>query len=197
MPDQRQGRNGGSRTSVELKTSDGSLSNGQTPKLELRTFTIEMLNDGVHVSTGIGLENGGVVRSQLRDGAVMTLTCKLALERVRTCSPTKSFPGNRAHTSCAMICFPASSFCRLRGTPLCGKSSLIPCSPQLFSIWIFSFLCRRRSFPGRPIASSSRSLWNTPKFRRGWKKLSFSGHGKSLRPYLFLRTLFSKAGGHA
>lgn len=74
----------GSRTSVELKTSDGSLSNGQTPKLELRTFTIEMLNDGVHVSTGIGLENGGVVRSQLRDGAVMTLTCKLALERVRT-----------------------------------------------------------------------------------------------------------------
>lgn len=78
------GEERGSRTSVELKTSDGSLSNGQTPKLELRTFTIEMLNDGVHVSTGIGLENGGVVRSQLRDGAVMTLTCKLALERVRT-----------------------------------------------------------------------------------------------------------------
>lgn len=47
MPDQRQGRNGGAGTSVELKTSDGSLSNGQTPKLELRTFTIEMLNDGV------------------------------------------------------------------------------------------------------------------------------------------------------
>ena len=64
------GEERGSRTSVELKTSDGSLSNGQTPKLELRTFTIEMLN-------------GGVVRSQLRDGAVMTLTCKLALERVR------------------------------------------------------------------------------------------------------------------
>ena len=84
MPDQRRGEEQGSRTSVELKTSDGSLSNGQTPKLELRTFTIEMLNDGVHVSTGIGLENGGVVRSQLRDGAVMTLTCKLALERVRT-----------------------------------------------------------------------------------------------------------------
>ena len=75
------GEERGSRTSVELKTSDGSLSNGQTPKLELRTFTIEMLNDGVHVSTGIGLENGGVVRSQLRDGAVMTLTCKLALSR--------------------------------------------------------------------------------------------------------------------
>ena len=54
------GEERGSRTSVELKTSDGSLSNGQTPKLELRTFTIEMLNDGVHVSTGIGLENGGV-----------------------------------------------------------------------------------------------------------------------------------------
>ena len=33
---------------------------------------------------GIGLENDGVVRAQLRDGAVMTLTCKLALERVRT-----------------------------------------------------------------------------------------------------------------
>ncbi len=43
-----------------------------------------MLNDGVHVRTGIGMENSGVVRSQLRDGAVMTLTCKLALERVRT-----------------------------------------------------------------------------------------------------------------
>ena len=165
------GEERGSRTSVELKTSDGSLSNGQTPKLELRTFTIEMLNDGVHVSTGIGLENGGVVRSQLRDGAVMTLTCKLALERVRTLLSNEVISGE-------------SRSYQLR-------------HDQLFSIWIFSFLCRLRSFPGRPIASSSRSLWNTPKFLRGWKKLSFSGHGKSLRPYLFLRTLFSKAGGHA
>ena len=74
----------GNRTSVELKPSDASISHGQTPKLELRTFTVEMLNDGVDVSMGIGLENDGVVRAQLRDGAVMTLTCKLALERVRT-----------------------------------------------------------------------------------------------------------------
>ena len=43
-----------------------------------------MLNDGIDVSMGIGLETDGVVRAQLRDGAVMTLTCKLALERVRT-----------------------------------------------------------------------------------------------------------------
>ena len=74
----------GNRTSVELKPSDASISHGQTPKLELRTFTVEMLNDGIDVSMGIGLENDGVVRAQLRDGAVMTLTCKLALERVRT-----------------------------------------------------------------------------------------------------------------
>ena len=46
------GEERGSRTSVELKTSDGSLSNGQTPKLDLRTFTIEMLNDGVQVISG-------------------------------------------------------------------------------------------------------------------------------------------------
>ena len=46
------GGTGGAARPFELKTSDGSLSNGQTPKLELRTFTIEMLNDGVHVSYG-------------------------------------------------------------------------------------------------------------------------------------------------
>ena len=70
--------------SREERGNRTSVSHGQTPKLELRTFTVEMLNDGVDVSMGIGLENDGVVRAQLRDGAVMTLTCKLALERVRT-----------------------------------------------------------------------------------------------------------------
>ena len=191
------GEERGSRTSVELKTSDGSLSNGQTPKLELRTFTIEMLNDGVHVSTGIGLENGGVVRSQLRDGAVMTLTCKLALERVRTLLSNEVISEESRSYQLRHDLLSREFILSSQGTPLCGKSSLIPCSPQLFSIWIFFFLCRRRLFPGKLIASSSRSLWNTPKFLRGWKKLSFSGHGKSLRPYLFLRTLFSKARGHA
>ena len=78
------GEKQGNRMVAELTPSNAPSSHGQAPKLELSSFTVEMLNDGIHVSTGIGLENGGVVRSQLRDGAVMALTCKLALERVRT-----------------------------------------------------------------------------------------------------------------
>lgn len=198
MPRSASGEERGSRTSVELKTSDGSLSNGQTPKLELHTFTIEMLNDGVHVSTGIGLENGGVVRSQLRDGAVMTLTCKLALERVRTLLSNEviseesrsyqlrhdllsrefilSSPGHPIVRQKQFDTLLASAFQHL--------DFLLPLQAPLVSL-------------GKLIASSSRSLWNTPKFLRGWKSSLFLVMGKSLRPYLFLRTLFSKARGHA
>ncbi len=74
----------GQRSSMELGTLSASANTGETPKLELRSFTLETLNDGVHVSMGLGIEHMGSVRSQLRDGAVMTLTCNLDLVRVRT-----------------------------------------------------------------------------------------------------------------
>lgn len=75
----------------------------------------------------------------------MTLTCKLALERVRTACSNEVISENRAHTSCAMICSRVHFVSRLRGTH-CGKSSLIPCSPQLFSIWIFFFFAGAACF---------------------------------------------------
>lgn len=75
---------GDRRPAVELAALTSSTSESGTPKLLLRSFTVETLNDGVHVSTGLGMEQEGVVRSQLRDGAVMTLQCKLTLVRVRT-----------------------------------------------------------------------------------------------------------------
>lgn len=78
-----QSGNGG-RPALELSTLAASPAEGGSPKLVLRSFTVETLNDGVHVSTGIGMEQEAVVRSQLRDGAVMTLQCKLTLVRVRT-----------------------------------------------------------------------------------------------------------------
>lgn len=84
MPDQRQGRNGGAaRPSNSKRQTDHSLM-GRHQSWNYVLLAIEMLNDGVPCQYGNRVENGGVVRSQLRDGAVMTLTCKLALERVRT-----------------------------------------------------------------------------------------------------------------
>lgn len=75
---------GEGRPTLELSALGTPSSESGSPKLLLRSFTVETLPDGVHVSTGLGMEQEGVVRSQLRDGAVMTLQCKLSLIRVRT-----------------------------------------------------------------------------------------------------------------
>ena len=57
---------------------------GAAPKLELDTFTVETIPEGVQVDTGFKIDHANVIRAQLRDGAVMNLQCKLKLERVRT-----------------------------------------------------------------------------------------------------------------
>ena len=83
MPNQTQGKNGGTARPLSSSRQTRQFLMGRHQSWNYALLRLKCLMT-VDVSMGIGLENDGVVRAQLRDGAVMTLTCKLALERVRT-----------------------------------------------------------------------------------------------------------------
>ena len=70
------------RQSVQLTLNDVT-SSGEAPQLRISSFSVET-NGAIHVDTGILLESPGVVRAQLRDGAVMNLNCRLVLQKIRT-----------------------------------------------------------------------------------------------------------------
>lgn len=55
-----------------------------SPSLSLNSFTVESLLDKVHIRAGLVLGNTVFVRGLLRDGAVMTMTCKIKVQRLRT-----------------------------------------------------------------------------------------------------------------
>lgn len=55
-----------------------------SPTLNLNAFTVESLPGRVHIRAGFVLGNTAFVRGLLRDGAVMNMTCKIRVQRLRT-----------------------------------------------------------------------------------------------------------------
>ena len=167
----------GQRSSMELGTLSASANTGETPKLELRSFTLETLNDGVHVSMGLGIEHMGSVRSQLRDGAVMTLTCNLDLVRVRTILSNEILSSETRTYQLRHDLLSREFILSSPGTPI-AKSSLRRLWLRRGSILNLSSPSGSRLFPGKHTGYSSRSRLSTRKSHRGWKKRFSSGRGK-------------------
>ena len=104
-----------------------------SPKLLLRSFTVETLPDGVTMyARGSGWNRKGVaLRSQLRDGAGMTLQCKLSLIRVRTLLTNQIIAEEvRDYQLRYDLLTPGNSSFPPPIIPLCGKSS----SPATYSV---------------------------------------------------------------
>lgn len=66
---------------AEGRSTSGAQQQG---RIDLLSFTVETRDMDVEIHSGLKLTDNAEIKAQLRDGAVMTLVCKLSLERVRT-----------------------------------------------------------------------------------------------------------------
>lgn len=73
------------REQISLHTNGNPVSEDrQNGSIEIIAFTVETQDAYAIIHSGLKLDNANGIKAQLRDGAVMALTCKVQLERVRT-----------------------------------------------------------------------------------------------------------------
>ncbi|MEG2140508.1 MAG: DUF4390 domain-containing protein [Bilophila sp.] len=73
------------QTGTSGQTGVGAMLVSQEPfTLKLRSFSVETVDGGVRVESGLMLEKTAFLRALLRDGAVLNLAGTLTLERLRT-----------------------------------------------------------------------------------------------------------------